>query len=48
MCLLLMSFEMHPKYKVIVAANRNEFYNRPAEPSKFWQEFPGFLAGKDL
>ncbi len=48
MCLLLISYETHPKYKLIIAANRDEFYNRPSEPAKFWNDFPSLLAGKDL
>ena len=48
MCLLLISYESHPRYKLIIAANRDEFYNRPAEPAMFWKDFPQLLAGKDL
>ncbi|MCL5028664.1 MAG: NRDE family protein [Bacteroidetes bacterium] len=48
MCLLLISYESHSKYKLIIAANRDEFYNRPAEPAKFWENYPSLLAGKDL
>ena len=48
MCLLLISYESHLKYKLIIAANRDEFYNRPAEPAKFWKDLPFILAGKDL
>jgi uncharacterized protein with NRDE domain len=48
MCLLLISYNIHAKYKLIVAANRDEFYNRPTEQAKFWEEKPFLLAGKDL
>ena len=48
MCLLLVSFESHPKYKLIIAANRDEFYSRSAAPAKFWKDQPSLLAGKDL
>ncbi len=48
MCLLLVSYKTHPKYKFIVAANRDEFYKRPASPAKFWDDEPNLLAGKDL
>lgn len=48
MCLLLVSYKNHPKYKLIIAANRDEFYNRPAEPAKFWNDYPNLLAGRDL
>ena len=48
MCLLLISYKTHPQYKLIVAANRDEFYERPALPAAFWQEDEDILAGKDL
>ncbi len=48
MCLLLVSYKTHPNYKIIVAANRDEFYNRPAVPAEFWDDEPGLLAGRDL
>ena len=48
MCLILFSWNSHPKYKLIVAANRDEFYARPTAPAAFWEDYPGILAGKDL
>lgn len=48
MCLLLISFYTHPEYPLIVAANRDEFYNRPTEKVHFWKEHPDLIAGKDL
>jgi len=29
MCLILFAYKHHPKYPLIVAANRDEFYSRP-------------------
>ncbi|MHB8578707.1 MAG: NRDE family protein [Ignavibacteriaceae bacterium] len=48
MCLLLISYKNHPRYKLIVAANRDEFYNRPASPAHFWEDKPELLAGIDF
>jgi uncharacterized protein with NRDE domain len=48
MCLLLISFNNHPEYPLIVAANRDEFYNRPTATAHFWKDHPKLLAGKDL
>ncbi|MDH5603224.1 MAG: NRDE family protein, partial [Cyclobacteriaceae bacterium] len=48
MCLILLSYKTHPRYKLIIGANRDEFYSRPSEPARFWKEFPHLLAGKDL
>lgn len=47
MCLLLISYEMHQEYPLIVAANRDEFYHRPTEKAHFWEEYPFLLAGRD-
>ncbi|MBL6447195.1 NRDE family protein [Fulvivirga sp. 29W222] len=48
MCLILFAYKTHPKYKLVVAANRDEFYSRPTEPAMFWEDKPLILAGKDL
>lgn len=48
MCLLLISYKMHLTYKIILAANRDEFYDRPAEAANYWKENPSILAGRDL
>jgi len=48
MCLIVFANNVHPKYKLIFAANRDEFYNRPSEQAEFWKEYPDLLAGKDL
>ncbi len=48
MCLILLAMDYHPRYKLVVAANRDEFYQRPAAPACFWQDEPEILAGKDI
>ena len=48
MCLLIFAFKVHPKYKLILAANRDEYYDRPTAPADYWNEAPHLLAGKDL
>jgi len=48
MCLLLLSYNIDKNYKLIVAGNRDEYYNRPAKALGFWQDYPGILAGRDL
>lgn len=48
MCLILFSYKSHPKYKLVVAANRDEFYVRATQPAHFWEEDARVLAGKDL
>jgi len=39
---------MHPRYRLILAANRDEDYNRPTAPLSFWDDAPGIFAGRDL
>ncbi|SNB47779.1 NRDE family protein [Geobacter sp. DSM 9736] len=48
MCLILFANEVHPRYQLIIAANRDEFYERPTAPAAFWNTSPDILAGKDL
>jgi uncharacterized protein with NRDE domain len=48
MCLILFSYDTHPDYWLILAANRDEFYNRPTHPLGFWTDNPNVLAGRDL
>ncbi|MBO0855225.1 MAG: NRDE family protein [Nocardia sp.] len=48
MCLVLAAWRAHPRYRLIVAANRDEFYTRPTAPMRWWPERPGLLAGRDL
>lgn len=47
MCLI--SFAWQPQQQqLIVAANRDEFFKRPAAPMAEWREHPGLFAGQDL
>jgi len=46
MCLAVIAFAVHPRHRVVVAANRDEYHARPAAPAAWWDE--GFLAGRDL
>ncbi|GGJ88308.1 hypothetical protein GCM10007063_08540 [Lentibacillus kapialis] len=48
MCLINFHFQNHPDYKLIIAANRDEFYKRPTAPAQFWEDNPDILAGRDL
>lgn len=48
MCLLLIAVEAHPEYRLILAGNRDEFYERPTAPAAWWENGSGILAGKDL
>lgn len=48
MCLIVFAYQSHPEYKLILAANRDEFYDRPTELADFWDDTPDILAGRDL
>jgi len=48
MCLLVLAIDRHPEYKLVLAENRDEFFNRPTEVARFWDDHPEMLAGRDL
>lgn len=48
MCLITFAWNAHPVYKLIVAANRDEFYVRPTAALDYWNDHPGVLGGRDL
>ncbi len=48
MCLILFAYQCHPDYPLVLAANRDEYYQRPTQPAHWWEEAPELLAGKDL
>jgi uncharacterized protein with NRDE domain len=48
MCLIFISIHQHPDYKLIIAANRDEFYNRKTAAADYWKENPNILGGRDL
>ncbi len=48
MCLIVLAWRTHARYRLIVAANRDEYFLRPAAPAGFWEDHPGVLAGRDL
>lgn len=47
MCLIVCALEQHPRYRLIVAANRDEFHHRLSRPAAFWDHAPHVLAGRD-
>lgn len=48
MCLVLLALDTHPDCALVLAANRDEFYDRPTAPAAFWKDAPEVLAGRDL
>lgn len=48
MCLIVVAWQHHPDYPLIVVANRDEYYQRPTAPLAFWDDKPSILGGRDL
>jgi uncharacterized protein with NRDE domain len=48
MCLLMLAWQAHPRYRLVVAANRDEFHDRAAAPLAKWPSPSEILAGRDL
>ncbi|AJP57741.1 hypothetical protein UC34_13635 [Pandoraea vervacti] len=48
MCLIVFSWQPEAATPLVVLANRDEFFERPAEPMHWWSDRPDVLAGRDL
>lgn len=48
MCLIFLALNQHRDYKLIIAANRDEFYKRKTAPLHFWEDYPHVVGGRDL
>jgi uncharacterized protein with NRDE domain len=48
MCLIVIAWRARPDLPLLVAANRDEWRDRPAEPAHWWPDAPSILAGRDL
>ncbi|MEP0985996.1 NRDE family protein [Ekhidna sp.] len=48
MCLIAFAYKAHPKFKFILTANRDEFYDRPTAIAQWWEDHPEILGGRDL
>jgi len=47
MCLILFAWQSHPDYSLVVAANRDEFYERDTQSMAWWPNHSHIAAGKD-
>ena len=48
MCLLLVAWKADARFPLVLAANRDEMYERPTTPAHWWKDSPQILAGRDL
>lgn len=46
MCVAALAWNAHPRWRLVVAANRDEFHERPTAPLSLWVD--GTIAGRDL
>ncbi len=48
MCLIIMAWDTHPRYKLIFAGNRDEYHARPSAGAHWWDGGQTVLGGRDL
>ena len=51
MCLVALAIDQHRRFPLVIAANRDEFRDRPAQPLDWWSPGdggPDILSGRDL
>jgi uncharacterized protein with NRDE domain len=48
MCLIALALDAHPRFRLVLAANRDEFHARPTAPASYWDDAPQIFGGRDL
>lgn len=48
MCLIGFAWRRHPRFPLVLAANRDEFHARETAAAGFWPRHPQVLGGRDL
>ncbi|MFZ5723671.1 MAG: NRDE family protein [Pseudomonadota bacterium] len=48
MCVLFIAWKSHPRYRLVLAGNRDEFRARPTAALERWRDRPDVLGGRDL
>jgi uncharacterized protein with NRDE domain len=48
LCLIVLAWRARDDFPLLVAANRDEWRERPAEPAHWWADHPDLFAGRDL
>lgn len=48
MCLIVFAWSLVPGTPLVACANRDEFYERPTAPARWWEDQPNIYAGRDL
>lgn len=48
MCVVALAWAAHPRWRLVVAGNRDEFHARAALPLDRWDDAPHVIAGRDV
>ncbi|MFP5440765.1 MAG: NRDE family protein [Gammaproteobacteria bacterium] len=48
MCVLFIAWKSHPRYRLVLAGNRDEFRARPTAALDHWRNRPDVIGGRDL
>ncbi|HUU73841.1 MAG TPA: NRDE family protein [Burkholderiales bacterium] len=48
MCLIVFAWKAHPRYSLVLAANRDEVFDRPSARLDYWDDQPDVLGGRDI
>lgn len=48
MCLVVLGWQQHPDFPLIIAGNRDEFHARPTTAARWWADAPDIAGGRDL
>lgn len=48
MCVVAFAWDAHPRWRLLLAGNRDEFHARPTAPLARWDDGSGIVAGRDL
>ena len=48
MCVVALALDCHPRWRLVLAANRDEFHARETAPLARWNDAPQVIAGRDL
>ncbi len=48
MCIVLLAWRVCPRAPLVLAANRDEYHERPTQAAGFWEDTPAIFGGRDL
>jgi len=48
MCIVLIAWRVCPEVPLVLAANRDEYHERPTRAAEFWDDAPTIFGGRDL